>query len=197
MVKKFKLYYFIIKNLIQFSLNGKVKFGKKLRCLGTIVIDIRTNATLEIGNSFNLVSGSMINPLGRNIKSVIRIDQNAKIVIGDNVGMSCICLWAKNEIRIGNNVKLGADVMVLDSDMHSLDYIQRRNHATDALNAKSLPISIGNDVFIGTRSIITKGCSIGNRSIIAAGSVVTKSIPVDEIWGGNPAKFIKKIDIKI
>lgn len=36
--------------------------------------------------------------------------------------------------------------------------------------------------------------TIGERSIIAAGSVVVKDVPPDEVWGGNPAKFIKKIE---
>jgi acetyltransferase-like isoleucine patch superfamily enzyme len=140
-----------------------------------------------------MVSGLMINPLGRNLNSFIRIDENAKINIGDNVGMSCITLWAKSAIFIGNNVKLGADVIIMDSDMHALDYLLRRKVETDSINAKCSSIIIGDDVFVGTRTIITKGVTIGNRSIIAAGSVVSRSIPEDEIWGGNPAKFIKKI----
>ncbi|MEP3207760.1 MAG: acyltransferase [Maribacter sp.] len=135
----------------------------------------------------------MVNPLGRNIKSAIRIDNGAKIRIGNQVGMSCVVLWAKGQIDIGDNVMIGADVMILDSDMHSLNYMNRRDFRTDASDAKVLPITIGNDVFIGTRSIISKGTSIGDRSIVAAGSVVTKSIPADEIWGGNPALFLKKI----
>jgi acetyltransferase-like isoleucine patch superfamily enzyme len=169
--------------------------GSKFRCTGNIGLEIRANSKLKIGNNFALTSGNMVNPLGRNIKSAIRIDNGAFITIGNNVGMSCVVLWAKNQITIGNNVKIGADVMIMDSDMHSLNYIERRDFRTDALNAKTLPISIGDDVFIGTRSIISKGCSIGDRSIIAAGSIVAKSVPNDEIWGGNPAKFIKKINV--
>ena len=48
-------------------------------------------------------------------------------------------------------------------------------------------------MFIGTRSIIYKGVNIGDCSRIAAGSVVINDIPADEVWGGNPAKFIRKI----
>lgn len=46
---------------------------------------------------------------------------------------------------------------------------------------------------LGHTDIISNGITIGARSIVAAGSVVVKSIPSDEVWGGNPAKFIKKL----
>jgi len=53
------------------------------------------------------------------------------------------------------------------------------------------PIIIRDYVFIGGSSIILKGVTIGKNSIVAAGSMVTKSIPDNEIWGGNPAKYLK------
>ena len=46
---------------------------------------------------------------------------------------------------------------------------------------------------IETRAVILKGCTIGENSIIGASSVVTKDVPDYEIWGGNPARFIKKL----
>ena len=55
------------------------------------------------------------------------------------------------------------------------------------------PVIIGNNVWIGMRSIVLKGVTIGNNSIIAAGSIVTKDVPSNCLVGGNPAKFIKSI----
>ena len=69
----------------------------------------------------------------------------------------------------------------------------RRYYANDRANTKTAPVIIDDDVFIGTNCIIGKGVHIGARSIIAAGSVVVKDIPADEVWGGNPARFIKKV----
>ena len=53
-------------------------------------------------------------------------------------------------------------------------------------------VSIGKNVFIGMNTLIINAVNIGERAIIGAGSVITKDIPANEIWGGNPAKFIKK-----
>ena len=83
---------------------------------------------------------------------------------------------------------------IYDSNFHSLDWRKRRNRLEDIADAKKSPICIGDYVFIGAHCIIGKGVTIGDKSIIAAGSVVTRDVPAGEIWGGNPAKFIKKID---
>jgi len=53
-------------------------------------------------------------------------------------------------------------------------------------------IIIGNDVYIGYSVTVLGGVTIGDGAIIAACSVVTKDVPPFEIWGGNPAKLIKK-----
>nr|WP_315184829.1 hypothetical protein [uncultured Flavobacterium sp.] len=159
MISKLTNIFYVLKNSIFFKLQH-VKHGISLRVRGPIKLLIKKDAKLLIGNNFTLVSGLMLNPLGRNLKSFIRIDEKAKITIGNNVGMSCVTLWAKEEIYIGNNVKLGADVFILDSDMHSLDYQLRRSTVTDAKNSISKKIYIGDDVFVGTRSIICK--RVGN-----------------------------------
>ncbi len=82
---------------------------------------------------------------------------------------------------------------IFDSNFHSLDWHDRNDRAKDIANRKTAPVHIGDYVFIGTRSIICKGVTIGNHSIIAAGSVIVKDIPSDEVWGGKPARFIRKV----
>ena len=54
------------------------------------------------------------------------------------------------------------------------------------------PIHIGKRVWIGSGAIVLPGVTIGDNSVIGAGSVVTKDVPADCVYGGNPAKFIKK-----
>lgn len=54
------------------------------------------------------------------------------------------------------------------------------------------PIKIGHHCWIGTGATILQGVSIGDGAVVAAGAVVTKDVPPYEVWGGVPAKFIRR-----
>jgi len=190
-------------NRILFRLNG-AEFGRNMRIFDSLYLIMRPGARLFIGDNFVFSSGSGINPLCRNIRGEIFIDSGAEIHIGNNSGISSGCLWAKQRIKIGNNVLIGGDCILMDTDAHNLDWQVRAGIVrdksggviSDCKSAISEPIGIGDNVLVGTRSIILKGVTIGARTIIAAGSVVTKSIPADCIAGGNPAKVIRYINGK-
>ncbi len=132
------------------------------------------------------------NPIGGQTYTSIYVRNNATVKIGKGTGISNSSIFADNKIEIGSFTKIGGGVKIYDTDFHSLNYTNRMDKRTD--RAPSSPVVIGDNVFIGAQSIILKGVTIGNRAIIGAGSVVTKDIPNDEIWGGNPAKFIRKND---
>ena len=145
-----------------------------------------------IGENINIVNGLCYNPISRSTKCAFFVEDGASLVIGNNVGISGSCLWAHQQISIGNNVNIGGDCIVIDSDCHSLN-AEIRKSKNDQKKKVNAPILIRDDVLVGARCIILKGVTIGERSIVGAGSVVTKSIPSDEIWAGNPARFIKKL----
>jgi len=111
----------------------------------------------------------------------------AKIVIGNKVGISGCTLECQTSIEIGHRVCIGSGVLIMDNDAHSLDHGDRENNI---LNIRSSPICIGDDVFIGARSILLKGVKIGARTIVRAGSVVLGEFPPDCIIGGNPAVIV-------
>lgn len=118
---------------------------------------------------------------------------NGQIIIGDHVGISSATIWAKEKIEIGNHVNIGGDCLIMDTDAHPIDYLERRKPVTNE-NTVSSPIHIKDDVWIGARCIILKGVTLGERSVIGAGSVVTSDIPADCIAAGNPCKMIRKIE---
>lgn len=92
------------------------------------------------------------------------------------------------EIEIGDDVLMGPDVVMMATS-HSIDNIDTPINQQGPATEKK--ISIGSDVWIGTRVIILPGVTIGNHSVIAAGAVVTKSFPEYSIIGGVPAKLIR------
>lgn len=193
--------FWIYLNRIYFKLILGNKLGKNARVCNHIYLNIHRKSQVCIGDNFTFNSGSNINPICRNIKGSITAERRNTIIrIGNNVGISSSCIWAKEKIVIGNSVNIGGDCLIMDSDAHSLDWRVRdsglfysKGQTLDTHLAKCLPIEIGDHVLIGTKSIILKGVKIGCHSIIAAGSVVTKDIPANVIAGGNPCKIIKKI----
>ena len=126
--------------------------------------------------------------------SKITVLSNAELIIGKDSGMSNTVIQCHEKIIIGNNVNIGAGCLIMDSNFHSTNWKDRLDRAKDIANHKNAPVVIGDVVFIGARSIICKGVTIGDHSMIAAGSVVTRNVPANQIWGGNPAKFIKEIN---
>lgn len=120
----------------------------------------------------------------------------ANIIIHDHVGMTSTSIYSQNRVEIGSHVLIGADTIIMDTNFHSLDYSIRGTGKEGYQyegTVNTAPVKIGNHVFIGTRCIINKGVTIGDGAVIAAGSVIVKNIPAWEVWGGNPAKFIKSL----
>lgn len=93
-------------------------------------------------------------------------------------------------IKIGKYCKITKNVVIL---AHDYSYSVLREVYHD-IPRKAGITKIGDNVFIGINSIILMGSSIGNNCIIGAGSVVSGKIPDNEVWGGNPAKFICTLD---
>lgn len=127
--------------------------------------------------------------------------RGSKIVIGNNVfvgGASLIdCL---NSVTVEDDVLISYQVIIMDSDNHSLRATERiddlkrwRNHEYDWSHVNSAPIIIRSKSWIGARAIIAKGVDIGEGAIVAAGSVVTRRVEPYTIVGGNPARVIREL----
>jgi acetyltransferase-like isoleucine patch superfamily enzyme len=182
-------YYYYIMNLLIFKFKG-VRFND-FNIAG--VVFVQNLGQISLGENFSANSGINQNPIGgSNILRLITYKSSAKLTIGNNVGMSNATIVCWNSITIGNNVLIGGDTRIWDTNFHSIDPVIRTSGSDNDI--KTAPIKIMDNAFIGGGSIILKGVTIGENSVIAAGSVVTRDIPADCIAGGNPCVVIKKIN---
>lgn len=173
-----------------------VKYGKNVRVIGPMRLRMTKDSKITIGDNFTAYSGykSTIDSEHKNFLSAVGC---AKIIIHDNVGFTSTSIYCQEKVEIGNHVLIGADTIIMDTNFHSLDYSIRGTSKEGYQHKGTIntaPVVIGDNVFIGTRCIINKGVNIGEGAIIAAGSVVVTDIPAWEVWGGNPAKFIKSLN---
>lgn len=126
-----------------------------------------------------------LDPLGYARSIGVRIGNNVHFY-GMPPGMFGSEPWL---ITIGDNVYITSGCLFITHDGGTL--ILRKEIPDLELTA---PITIGNDVYIGVRTVILPGVSKGNRCIIGAGSVVARSIPDNSVAAGVPARVIKSTD---
>ena len=172
-------------------LNG-CKFDSFLS-IGIPYINISIGGKCIIGAKFRMNNRVSSNPIGRFNSCSIVVGRKGTLVIGKNVGMSSTAIVCHEKIEIGDNVKFGGNVVIYDTDFHSLNSQDRLNPDKDIIGTKTKSILIGNNVFVGAHTTILKGVSIGDNSVVGACSVVTKDIPSNEIWAGIPIKFIRLV----
>ena len=96
-------------------------------------------------------------------------------------------------ITIGDNVTITHGVCVLTHD-YGWSVIKKHGSLKGSVLGSQAPVKIGNNVFIGVNTVITKGVTIGNNVIIGAGSVITKDCEDNGVYAGNPAKNIMTMD---
>ena len=165
-----------------------VKFEKTLFINGKLYVHGRKNG-VAIGRGCTIQSSKLVNPTSGFAHTHLRAEKNATIRIGNNVGISHANITAFSGVTIDDNVLIGSGVKIWDTDFHPVNYKDRIENK----EPMSLPIHIKEGAFIGACSIILKGVSIGKHSVIGAGSVVTKNVPDNEVWAGNPARLVKKL----
>lgn len=156
---------------------------------GRPIVSRFEGSTIEFGRTVCLDSSRRNNPLGGEKPCVLRtMNKQARILLGDRVGLSSATIVSGNSIQIGSDTLLGAGCMILDNDFHvpSGSFAWKTEYSSN-----SRPVSIGRGCFIGARAIILKGVTLGDRVVVGAGAVVTRSFPSGSVIGGNPAGLLQ------
>ncbi len=135
----------------------------------------QVSGRVEFGGSASIGHGSKIS-----VSGILELGDNFEIVAESTI-------VASERVTIGAGTSLSWDVLVMDTDFHSI-----YDRSGGLLNPPS-PVIIGHGVWIGCRSLILKGSVIPDGSVVAAASTVTKlfSVP-NSMIGGSPAEVLKE-----
>ncbi len=128
--------------------------------------------------------------VGRNccLHSPFHCDFGESISIGDDfVGNFGLTILDEAPVTIGDRVLIGPNVGIYTVN-HALLPDQRAEGIM-----RSLPVTIGNDVWIGGHTVVTQGVAIGDGTVIGAGSVVTRDIPAGVVAVGNPCRVVRPV----
>ena len=154
----------------QININRLFSFGKNMFKAPSALI-MKENSCLEV-EQFVIGSGSNV-----------FIGNGAKLKLGSGYIDRKAIIYCYKDISIGHDVMIAEDVMIRDSNNHTIAY---DGYVKDA------PVVIRDKVWIGARATILCGVTIGEGSVVAAGAVVTKDVPAHCLVGGTPAKILKK-----
>lgn len=117
------------------------------------------------------------------------IDYGINTTLGENFfANNNLTILDAAPVTIGNDVLIAPNVGIYTAG-HALDPQVRRKTGAEF----GLPVTIGNNVWLGANVTVTPGVTIGENSVIGAGSVVTKDIPANVLAYGDPAKVIRKL----
>lgn len=178
------LYNFVVLKL------RKVHYGEGLKINGKIYVC--GCGTIEIADNVTINSSRRSNQIGGDTRAILNTSHHGAIRIGRGSGLSNCTIVSRESVTIGEDVRIGGSCRIYDTDFHSVTFEDRIENGDRHVISK--PVTIKDGAFIGAFSIILKGVTVGSHSVVGAGSVVTKDIPDGEIWAGNPARFIKKVD---
>ena len=122
------------------------------------------------------------------IRPPLRVDYGSHLRIGArtfaNYGLIALDVA---DITIGDDVQIGSNVQLL-TPTHPVDPSLRRQKWEAAK-----PITIGDNVWLGSGAIVLPGVTIGENTVVGAGSVVTRDLPANVVAVGNPARVVRAI----
>lgn len=173
---------------------NKVALGSNVTFHGVPIISAHPDSNMFIGDRVGLCSDSRYTALGVSRPVILRtLRVGALLSVGSDSGLSGTCICASTSVQIGQRCLIGADVLITDTNFHPVDARDRRYRSES--EARSRPVAIEDDVFIGARAMVLPGVRIGSGSVIGAGSIVSRDIPPNSVASGNPARVTRNLEL--
>lgn len=165
----------------------KTLYSERIECRKTL--QQLNNAMPDSAEWRDAIDRLIPNSQGAYIEPPFRCDYGTNIEIGKNffANFNCVVLDVA-KVTIGDNVLFGPNIQLYAAG-HPLDVQGRVEQGIEF----GLPITIGDNVWLGGSVVVCPGITIGDNSVIGAGSVVTKDIPANVVAAGNPCRVIRPL----
>lgn len=160
-------------------------YGRNLHT-GPFLHEVWGKGDIDVGDNV-LIDGKCL------FMFAVRFAERPFFKIGDNSGIGHNCnFFVGKGITIGKHCRMGINITMLDSPGHPLDPVRRMaGEAPDVENVR--PITIGDNVWLGSGSVIFPGVTIGDNSVVSLGSVVMSDVSANVVVAGNPARKIMSL----
>jgi acetyltransferase-like isoleucine patch superfamily enzyme len=197
-----RIHFYVIRSVfgnvwkLELALRGvRPLSSRRLTIIGRPIVGMGIGSAVEIGDDVILMSSSRF-CLSATLYAPCKIQtilRSSSIHIGDRVslnGTSIVC--RSTRIAIGSRTMIGPNVSIVDSPFHPIWPIGIRDHYPGS--ELDQPVEIGEDVWIGSQTVILPGSKIGSGSVIGAGSIVRGEIPANCLAAGAPARVIRQLE---
>ena len=162
------------KNTGALKIDGRLYFGFLTNRVG---LDPNARGVLRIHDNGTL-----------SIDGLVRIARSCKVYVAGDLSVGDgtyinpgTMIFARTSITIGSGCAISWDCEIIDDDFHRLN----------AAENTAAPISIGDNVWVGSHCSILKGVSIGDGAVIGSRAVVTRDVPARALVVGSPAKIVR------
>jgi acetyltransferase-like isoleucine patch superfamily enzyme len=165
-------------NVLDVSATGDVTVGTR----------VRVRSRLQIGGEGRVVIGDRCEFESSPAGTVINAVGTAVVVrIGEGCGVNGLDVYAADDVTIGNRCMVGECTMVT-TDFHSTD----RDRWSREARPKRGPITVGTNVWLANRTVITKNVSIGDNSVVSIGTIVREDVPANVIVSSHEQRIVKE-----
>ena len=176
-VRSYFIGYVMTKTL---TMKSQISFQAPVRFCGAGQVEIFDEVKFGYYDAPRMGSGEILIQ-ARDVDSLVSIGVGT--AFSNNVS-----LIARNSIKIGKGCLVGDGVRVVDADFHCI-----QSELRHVSSGEVAPVSIGDNVWLGSGVTVLKGVTVGGNSVIAAGAVVCRDIPMGVVAGGVPAKVINEL----